>query len=209
MLFDILKGFLVGICASAPLGPTAIFIMQKSLSEGHRTGFFTGLGATVCDTFYAVVAIFALAFAESFIDSHTTVIAIGGGLVVGLMGVSMAFRDPFRKLTEDRAPSYSIRDFFKAVAMALSNPASVVVMFTLLAFFGIDTDAHGFRIAPVILALSAGSATYWFFFSMLFSKLRKKVNLGTLMWLNRILGIIVMIIGIAVLAAGVMKLLFP
>ena len=39
MVLDILKGFLVGICASAPLGPIAIFVIQKSLSEGHKSGF--------------------------------------------------------------------------------------------------------------------------------------------------------------------------
>ena len=50
MLFDVLKGFLTGICASVPLGPIAIFVIQKSLSDGHRSGFLTGLGATTVDT---------------------------------------------------------------------------------------------------------------------------------------------------------------
>ena len=61
MLLDILKAFLVGLCASAPLGPMAILVLQKSLSGGHRAGFFTGLGATFTDTLYSVIAIFALA----------------------------------------------------------------------------------------------------------------------------------------------------
>ena len=58
MLLDMIKGFLVGFCASAPIGPIAILVVQKSLSKGHKAGFVTGLGASVVDTFYAFIAIF-------------------------------------------------------------------------------------------------------------------------------------------------------
>ena len=37
MFIDMLKGFLVGICASAPIGPIAILVVQKSLSMGFRS----------------------------------------------------------------------------------------------------------------------------------------------------------------------------
>ena len=53
MIVDVLKAFAIGICASAPLGPAAILVLQKSLSYGHRAGFYTGLGATTIDTTYA------------------------------------------------------------------------------------------------------------------------------------------------------------
>ena len=64
MVLDILKGFVVGICASAPMGPIAILVIQKTLSKGRHAGFVTGLGASVIDTVYAVIAIFAPRFAS-------------------------------------------------------------------------------------------------------------------------------------------------
>ena len=67
MLLDIIKAFIVGICASAPIGPIAILVIQKSLSGGHKAGFIAGLGACVVDTIYAVAAIFALAVVQEFI----------------------------------------------------------------------------------------------------------------------------------------------
>ena len=208
MLVDVIKGFMTGVCASVPLGPIAIFVIQKSLSDGHRAGFLTGLGATFVDTLYSVLAIFALALAETFIDEHQTVIFLAGGLVVMLVGASMLFRDPFRKVAPDTGQSYSVADFLKAVATGFSNPGAIFVIFALFAFFGIELEPHDFRVAPVLLAVSAGSVTYWFFFSLLFSRLRKKVNLGTLLWLNRILGAIVMIIGVILLAEGLMRVIF-
>ena len=208
MLFDVLKGFLTGICASVPLGPIAIYVIQKSLSDGHRAGFLTGLGATTVDTIWATVAVFALALAERFIDSHRVFIYLLGGAVVLAVGASMLFRDPFRKVSPQTEPSYSVADYLKAVATGFSNPGAIFVMFALLAFFGIELEPHDFRVAPVLLAVSAGSVTYWFFFSLLFSRLRKKVNLGALLWLNRIMGAMVMIIGIVLMAEGLMQVIF-
>ena len=208
MLLDILKGLLIGICASAPLGPIAIFVLQKSLSEGHKSGFITGLGATLVDTIFGIIAIFALAIAQQFIDNNSILILIGGGVIVGIMGFTMCFKDPFRKMKEEKGHSYSIRDFLQATVMGISNPGAIFVIFALFTFFNINVEDRGFSIAPLILSLSAGSAIYWFFFSWLFSHMRKSFKLGTLLWINRISGIIVMIIGIVMLAEGLMRIIF-
>ena len=61
MFLNILKGFIIGVCASAPLGPIAILVIQTTLNKGHRAGFVTGMGACLVDTLFAVIAIFALA----------------------------------------------------------------------------------------------------------------------------------------------------
>ena len=98
MWIDILKGFAVGMCASAPIGPIAILVVQKSLSKGHKAGFVSGLGASVVDTLYASIAIFALAFAQRFIDEHQSMILLAGGAVLIAVGISMAFSNPLMKL---------------------------------------------------------------------------------------------------------------
>ena len=209
MMLDILKGLLIGICASVPLGPIAILVLQKSLSEGHRAGFMAGLGACLVDALYAVIAMFALAFAESFIEDHRILIMVGGGIIVVLLGCSMAFKDPFRKMKEEhQTPSYSLKDFFQAVIMGISNPGAIFVIFALFAFFGIQLEPHDFRVAPILLSLSGGSALYWFLFSWAFSRFRKNFKLSTLLWLNRAAGVIVIIIGIALVAEGVLDILF-
>ena len=107
MLVDMLKGFLVGMCASAPIGPIAILVVQKSLSKGHKAGFISGLGASVVDTLYAFIAIFALAFAQRFIEEHQNAILLVGGIVLAIVGLTMAFSDPFRKMKDDGDSSVS------------------------------------------------------------------------------------------------------
>ena len=211
MLFpEYLKAFCIGICASVPLGPIAILVMQKSLCYGHRAGFITGLGATTIDTTYATVSIFALALAQDLITRYNCLIYLVGGVIVGLLGAKMAFKDPFKKLgrMEDERGA-SIGDYAQAVLTALSNPGAIFVMMALFAFFGLDTTEAGApRILFLILSVAGGSACYWFFFSRLFSHLRESFNIKTMFWMSRVAGIIIMIIGFALFAEGLYDAVF-
>lgn len=209
MWIDMLKGFAVGMCASAPIGPIAILVVQKSLSKGHKAGFVSGLGASVVDTMYALIAIFALAFAQKFIEDHKNIILIAGGAVLVILGFSMAFSDPFRKVKTDGESSVSPKDFGQAVAMGLSNPMAIFVMFTLFAFFGLANDApHNWSITPIILSVSLGSVTYWFSISWLLSRFRKNFKMRTILWISRITGAIIVIIGMALLGQGLFNVIF-
>ena len=209
MWIDMLKGFAVGMCASAPIGPIAILVVQKSLSKGHKAGFVSGLGASVVDTMYAFIAIFALAFAQSFIEEHKNMILLAGGAVLIAVGFSMAFSNPFRKLKADGESTVSPKDFGQAVALGLSNPMAVFVMFTLFAFFGLANDApHTWSVTPIILAVSAGSVTYWFLMSWLLSRFRGNFKMRTILWISRITGALIVIIGIALLGQGLFNVIF-
>ena len=209
MIVDVLKAFAIGICASAPLGPEAILVLQKSLSYGHRAGFYTGLGATTIDTTYATLSIFALAWTQDFINTYEYTIYLIGGPIVALLGASMAFKDPFRKLKNGNpSRGASIKDYAEAVLTALSNPGAAFVMFALFAFFNVNAGRSGFSVLPIILGVAAGSMAYWFTFSYIFSKIRNVIKMSALVWLSRIAGIIVMIIGIALLGEGTFQLFF-
>ncbi len=45
MLTTFVKGFIVGMGASIPLGPMGIMCVQKTLSKGRHAGFIAGLGS--------------------------------------------------------------------------------------------------------------------------------------------------------------------
>ncbi len=211
MVLDIVKGFAIGICASAPVGPIAILVIQKSLSNGHKAGFITGLGACVVDTVFSIVAIFALAAAERLINEHRELILLAGGIVVTILGWSMSTSDPFRKLKarESKRTAVSVTDFLQAIAMGLSNPGAIFVIFALFAFFGIGPlDSSDWRVAPIILSVSLGSAFYWFIVTWLLSHFRKRFRLRTILWINRITGAIIIIIGLVLLGEGIFRILF-
>lgn len=210
MLLDIIKGFVIGICASVPVGPIAILVIQKTLSKGRYAGFVSGLGASVVDTIYAIVALFALAFAQQIIERHENIILLVGGLILTLIGVSMALSNPFRKrVKQDGRSSFSSKDFLQAIAMGVSNPMAIFVMFALFAFFGIAAETpHDWNVAPIILSVSSGSVVYWFTLSWALSKFRDKFSLRTILWISRVMGAIVIIIGLVLLGQGLFNVIF-
>jgi threonine/homoserine/homoserine lactone efflux protein len=209
MLLDIIKAFIVGICASAPLGPIAILVIQKSLSGGHKAGFIAGLGASVVDTVFAVAAIFALAVVQDFVYTHQNLILIVGGLVVAIIGVSMSFSDPFRKVNKTSKSSVTFADFLQSLVMGFSNPGAIFVILALFALFGLADEApQTWNVMPIILSVSAGTVVYWFFVTWLLSRFRKKFEIRTILWINRVAGAIIIVIGIALLGEGIFNVFF-
>lgn len=208
MLLDILKGFIVGVCASAPIGPIAILVVQKSLSKGQKAGFVAGMGACVVDTVFSIVAIFALAFVQKFFDDYDLLISVAGGLIVCILGLSMSLSDPFRKMRADGKYSISATDFVQALIMGLSNPGAIFVIFALFAFFGLGDSPNDWRVAPIVLAVSAGSALYWLLISWTLSKFRNRFKMNTIVWISRITGAIVVVIGLALFGQGLFRIIF-
>ena len=210
MIIDILKGFVVGMCASMPVGPIAILVVQKTMSKGRQAGFVSGLGASVVDTMYATIALFALAFAQRFIEEHENIILLAGGAILILIGVSMALSNPLRRKVKDNGKSnVSSKDFLQAMAMGISNPMGIFVMFALLAFFGVAQETpRDWNVAPIILSISTGSVTYWFTMSWALSKFSDRFSLRTILWTNRVMGAIVIIIGIVLVGQGLFNVVF-
>ena len=209
LLVDILKAFLVGFAASVPVGPVAILVVQKTLSKGYKAGFITGLGASVVDTLFAVIAVFALAATQKFLNEHQLVILIAGGAILVGIGLAMALKDPFRKMRADGTSKASATDFLQAVFMTISNPGAVFVMLALFAFFGItDTSSSSWRVAPLLLSVAGGSVTYWFLLSWGLGHFRHKFTMNSLLWISRVTGALVVIIGIVLLAQALFSLLF-
>jgi cytochrome c biogenesis protein CcdA len=83
------------------------------------------------------------------------------------------------------------------------------VIFALFAFFGIAAETpRDWNVAPIIFSLSAGTVTYWFLMSWALSRFRDKFRLRTILWISRVMGAIVIIIGIVLVGQGLFNVIF-
>ena len=197
----ILKGFLIGIMASIPIGPILMLVIQKSVNEGRKAGFSCGLGATVVDTTCAVIAAFAMSAIGDFVHNHEAIIEIIGGIFIAAIGVNM-FR---AKVAEERRKkAYSPKNFVKAMTMGFCNPAALAVMIGFFAIMKMDMSSQPMSIPILaILAVALGSASYWYLISGLVSHIGDKFNYRVIVIVNRIAGAAIFGFGIYLLGKGV------
>jgi threonine/homoserine/homoserine lactone efflux protein len=97
----------------------------------------------------------------------------------------------------------------QAVLMTISNPGAIFVMLALFAFFGIaDTSPSSWHVAPILLSVAGGSVTYWLLLSWSLGHFRNKFKMTTILWISRVTGALVVIIGIVLLFQGLFKIIF-
>lgn len=72
----LIKGMLIGFSVAAPVGPIGVLTINRTLTQGRIQGFATGMGATLADTVYGVIAGFGLTIVSSFFNGAGVFIEI-------------------------------------------------------------------------------------------------------------------------------------
>lgn len=96
----IFKGILIGILASAPMGPVGILCVQRTLNKGRWYGFITGVGAAVSDIMYALITGLGMSFVMDLITNpqNLFILKITGSTLLLLFGVYCFRSNPTKKM---------------------------------------------------------------------------------------------------------------
>ncbi|MBR5830343.1 MAG: LysE family translocator [Tidjanibacter sp.] len=211
-LMTFIGGVMVGCMASMPPGPTAILCLQRNLSKGMRSGVTTGFGIATSDTLYASIAFFSLSFVTGFIESNMLLIKCIAGVFITIFGVNIFLKKPDvqirRNLTgRDKA---DWRDYLSGFLLSFANPAYILVHVALIAtvksmgFY--DTDGNAFSNASMILGIFTGCSGWWFILASIMKLVRKHFRPQHMLWINRISGIVITIIGLSLLISMISDL---
>ncbi|MDO5664525.1 MAG: LysE family transporter [Bacteroidia bacterium] len=199
MIETIIKGLIIGILISAPMGPVNMLCVQRTLNKGRWHGFVTGLGATLSDVIYAFITLLGMSFAEAFLRKNEMVIQLIGSLVLVVFGYVVFRTNPLKGWTPNTKieETQYFHDFISSFFITLSNVAIIFVFITLYARFTFTpvTDGNG-HLMLALVTISIGALAWWFFLSSLISRLRKHFNRKGLVILNKTVGSILMIISI-------------
>lgn len=89
MLEMLVRGVLIGILSSAPMGPVGVLTVQRTLLKGRKYGFITGMGAAFSDFVYALLTGIFMGFAMSFAESPWAVrwLRLLGSVVLFVLGM--------------------------------------------------------------------------------------------------------------------------
>jgi threonine/homoserine/homoserine lactone efflux protein len=202
-----LQGLVLGFSIAVPVGPIGLLCIRRSLSEGRRAGFVSGLGAATADALYGVVAALGLTVITSALLDHQVLLQIGGGVFLVYLGIAtLRTRPAAEAATAQPAATGLLGAYLSTLVLTLANPM------TILSFLGMFT-ALGFNrasgLGPASLLVTGvflGSAAWWLLLSTVAGWLGRRMQQGGLRALNIVSGLIIAGFGLWQLGALVQTL---
>ncbi len=191
---------LVGLIVSAPMGPIGVLCVQKTINKGRFQGFISGLGAATADTTYAVLATFGVTFITDFLSRNQLLFQIAGVVVLLFLGFKMLLKNPIQEYRYYRTPRRTgiLGDYISVFFLTVSNPLTIIffgVAFSMLGLMGDEsTLSNGITL---VWSIFAGAVIWWFTLTYVIDIFRKHFRLRSIVWLNRISGIAIIVLSLA------------
>lgn len=197
----LLKGIVLGVAISMPLGPIGIILVNRTIKRGLFSGFFSGLGMAVADTLLAAIGAIGFSVIVSFIKEQRFIITIVAGIIIIGVGLKVLLSNPVKDFRNREKANKSLwRDFYSLFVLTISNPYTI---FIFVAFFSgihingtIDPGLVPFFLIPGILI---GAVTWWFLLSYFVSRFKNKIRLRSIVKLNKVAGLAIIVLGAVIL----------
>lgn len=205
MLGIIVKGILIGILVSAPMGPVGILCVHRTLTRGRHHGFVSGMGAAVSDVLYALVTLLGISLITDFLESHKMAFQLGGSIVLIVFGYMVFNTNPLKVVNPGSEPAETryTKDFISAFLLTVSNVIIIFVFLTLYARFGFNPVDRGIGFLILgLISIAMGAVAWWFFITTLVSYLCKHFSRSSLVLLNRSVGVILILVGVVGMFTG-------
>ncbi len=206
----IFKGALIGIIASAPMGPVGILCIQRALNKGRIYGLVTGAGAALSDIIYALITGYGLSFIYDFIHNRTALfwLQLVGVVLMFIFGIHTFRSNPAKSTHKvSRNKSSLVQNGVTGFFLAFSNPLLILLflaLFTPFNFMLPEQPLHAQFIGYI--SIFGGAMLWWLFITYAVSKLRTKFDERGVWIINRVIGTLVMIgsgIGVVLIATGI------
>lgn len=210
-LLDIVfKGMLIGIIASAPMGPVGVLCVQRTLNKGRWYGFITGCGAALSDIIYAGITGLGMGMVVELVSNDTNrfYLQIAGSLMLLAFGIFTYRTDPTRKMRQPGQKKGTLtHNGITAFFVTLSNPLIIFLFMALYAqfSFGLQPDKP-IELVAGFVSIVGGALLWWWGLSWLVDKIRLKFDNNGIRIINRIIGTLVILGSLIVLMTTLFSL---
>jgi threonine/homoserine/homoserine lactone efflux protein len=201
LLFDLIKGFGVGIVIALPVGPVGVLCIRRTLFEGPSYGFVSGLGAASADTIFGIIAGFGLTIIADFLLGYQDWFGAAGGLFLIYVGgkALLQSQQAEPEPVEDEALFGAYASTF---ALTITNPITILAFAAIFAKVGVSERSDYLDTALLVAGVFLGSLMWWLGLSFGLAALRRLVGTVRLAWINRISGAILTLSGLGLLGAA-------
>ena len=193
----VVKGIFVGAIASAPMGPVGVLIVQRTLKKGRWYGFVTGVGAAISDLVYAVITGVGMAMVLDLIERPSNLywLKVIGGVMLFCFGVFCMLSNPTRGMRQSgiNGKGTLLHNAGTGFLLTLSNPLIIFLFMAMMARLDFVVPERYWLQALAYLSIFGGALLWWLGLTAVIDKAREHFQVSTILYFNRILGLIVII----------------
>ena len=193
-----IKGLAIGFAVAAPIGPVGLTCINRSLKHGFSTGIWSGVGASLADGLYALVAGLGVSTISAFLLKEQLYIRLIGGFFLIVLGLYTVFSSQ-KRIYEVRDSKVSI---FGAISttfvLAFANPMTIISFIGILAGLGLGGLHHNHLATLNLISGVFLGAMVWWFIICSFSAywFKKRLTKQMIHKINVVSGLIIIIFGI-------------
>jgi len=205
----VFKGILIGMIASAPMGPVGILCVQRTLNKGRWYGFVTGIGAAVSDMIYAGITGFGMGVVMNFLndDRNRFYLQIIGSIMLMVFGWYTFRTDPLKNMRQSGHNRGSLwYNGWTGFLVTLSNPLIVFLFLALFAQFAFVMPNHPIETLIGFVSIVGGALLWWWGLTWLVDKVRTKFEAAGLRIINQIIGVCVLLVSFIMLLGSATNL---
>jgi threonine/homoserine/homoserine lactone efflux protein len=205
----IIKGIVIGVIASAPMGPVGILCVQRTLNKGRWYGFVTGIGAAVSDIIYALITGLGMSFVMDIVNKSQNrfVLQISGSLILMLFGVYCFRSNPTKNMhISGNKKGTLIHNGVTAFIVTFSNPLIIFLFVAAFAQFAFVIPDHPFEMSIGYISIIGGALLWWFGLSWMIDKIRGIFDNNGILLINKVIGTLVILFSLIVLIGTVFNL---
>ena len=203
------KGMLIGIIASAPMGPVGVLCVQRTLNKGRWYGFITGIGAVLSDIIYAAITGYGMSYVMDVLSNQQTkmYLQIVGSVMLLAFGLYTYKSDPTKKIhNSGNGKGTLFHNGMTAFLVTFSNPLIIFLFLACYAQFAFVMPNHPFEMVVGFLSIVFGALLWWFGLTWLIDKIRGKFDANGIKLINQVIGSVVVLCSVIMFLGTVTNL---
>ena len=187
----VVKGLIIGIIVSAPMGPVGILCIQRTMHKGRTYGLVTGAGAALSDMIYALITGSGMALIMDFIERPEIIfwLKVVGSLLLLIFGLHTLLSNPIKVMRKPSGQKGTLfNNFVTSFLVTLSNPLIIFLFIALFAQLTFAVPENIFGLTYVI------------------TRMRRSFGLRGMFVINRTVGIVVILVSVLYALSTVFKI---
>lgn len=158
-----LKATLVGVSIAAPVGPIGLICIQRTLAQGARVGFLSGLGAAFADAIYGAIGALGLTAVMQWFTAMQAPLTMVGALFLAWLGLKL-IRKPACVAPQSSGEGdvrQGLKAFMTVFVLTLASPVTILSFVAVFAAIGGELVSQQGSVLVMVLGVFIGSALWW------------------------------------------------